>query len=393
MASTAERLASYQGPAIFSFGFRPFFLGGAIWAALTMTLFVGMLWGPATLPTSMSAIDWHAHELLYGFLPAIVAGFLLTAVPNWTGRLPVAGFPLAMLVLVWIAGRGAITTSALIGEVSAAVIDLAFLISLMAIIGREIIAGRNIRNLKVLLLVGTLAIGNAVFHYEILTQGYAEIGKRVGIGAAVLLIILIGGRIIPSFTRNWLVKEKPGALPVALNRFDLASIGLALLAIALWIVLPAHSVTAAIAALAGAVHCIRLVRWRGWRTLAEPLVTILHVGYAFIPLGFLALSLSIIAPGVILGSAALHGWTTGAIGLMTLAVMTRASLGHTGQTLTASPAILGIYLAAGLAALARLAAGFEAESDLLLKFAALSWIAAFGGFAILFAPRLCRARS
>ena len=166
MVTTAEQMRTYEGPAILSYGFRPFFLFGAIWAALAVAMWLPMLAGSLVLPTAFAPIDWHVHELLYGYLPAIVAGFLLTAVPNWTGRLPVAGPPLLGLLLTWWAGRLAIATSAWLGLPWAAVVDLLFLATLAAVVAREIVAARNLRNLKVLLLVGLLLVGNAVFHVE-----------------------------------------------------------------------------------------------------------------------------------------------------------------------------------------------------------------------------------
>ena len=193
MATTAETLRAYRGPAILSYGFRPFFLGGSIWAAAAMVLFIPMLQGNLALPTALNPIDWHQHELLYGFLPAIVAGFLLTAVPNWTGRLPVAGAPLAALFALWLLGRAAVASSALIGAGAAAAVDMLFLIALGIIVGREIWASGNKNNLKILVLVSLLAVGNLVFHVETWTSGTADYGKRIGIAAAILLISVIGG--------------------------------------------------------------------------------------------------------------------------------------------------------------------------------------------------------
>ena len=392
MATSAEILRAYRGPALFSYGFRPFFLGGAIWAVTAMALFVAVLWGGLYMPTTFHPVDWHVHELLFGYVPAVAAGFLLTAVPNWTGRLPIAGTPLAALFEIWLAGRAAVAFSGLIGAGPAAAIDLAFLAVFSAVIAREIIAGRNTRNLKVLVLLGLLTLGNAVFHVEAATRGSADYGKRFGVGAVILLIMLIGGRIVPSFTRNWLARQNPGALPAPFGRFDSGAIAIGAAAIALWVLLPDNPATAIAAVIAGGVHLVRLARWRGLRTFNEPLVTVLHAGYAFIPLGFLLLALSIAAPESLSPAAAAHGWTAGAVGLMTMAVMTRATLGHVGREMTASRAILAIYMAVGVGAIARILAGFGVEPDLMLKIAALGWILAFGGFVCVFGPLLGRAR-
>ncbi len=393
MATTGETLRAYRGPAILSYGFRPFFLGGSIWAALAMALFIPMLQGNLTLPTALNPIDWHQHELLYGFLPAIVAGFLLTAVPNWTGRLPVAGARLAALFALWLLGRAAVSTSALIGAGAAAVADMLFLVALGVIVGREILASGNKNNMKVLVLVSLLAVGNLVFHIETATSGTADYGKRIGIAAAVLLISLIGGRIVPSFTRNWLVKRGPNDLPAPFGRFDIATIASSAIALAAWIFAPAGIVTAAACGVAGVLHLIRLARWRGYRTAGEPLVTILHVGYLFVPVGFLLMALSLAFPGIVAPVAAVHAWTAGAIGVMTLAVMTRASLGHTGHELNASPSVLAIYSFAIIGAAARIAAAFGIAPQIMLHTAASGWILAFGGFAVVFGPMLVRPRS
>lgn len=394
MLTTAERVRTYGGPAILSYGFRPFFLFGAVWAALVVAIWLPMLGGALILPTAFSPLEWHVHELIYGYVPAILAGFLLTAVPNWTGRLPVTGTPLLLLVLLWVAGRLAILLSAQIGAAVATVIDLLFLAALAAVIAREILAGRNLHNLKVLALVALLLTGNAVFHAEsLLLHGGSGYGIRVGIGAVVLLITLIGGRIIPSFTRNWLARALPGRMPAPNGHFDTAAIGLGVMAITAWIVAPQAVTTAAFAGGAAVLHAVRLARWAGHRTANEPLVLVLHVAYAFVPIGFLLLALAIATPALVVSTGALHGWTVGAIGTMTLAVMTRASLGHTGQALTASASVQFIYLAVIAAAAARVVSAFDIWRDPLLMISATAWVMAFGAFAVTFAPLLAKPRT
>lgn len=392
MVTTAEQIRTYEGPAILSYGFRPFFLFGAIWAALAVAIWLPMLAGSLSLPTAFAPIDWHVHELLYGYLPAIVAGFLLTAVPNWTGRLPVTGGPLLGLLLIWVAGRLAVAGSAWIGRSWAATVDLLFLVAVAAVVFREIVAARNLRNLKVLLLVGLLLAGNAIFHMESALLGGTGYGTRIGIAAAVLLISVIGGRIVPSFTRNWLARARPGPLPQPINRFDVVALVTGATALVFWVAIPEHGVTAAAAVIAGLLHALRLARWRGYRTAAEPLVLVLHVAYLFVPLGFFLAAAGIAFPAYLTASGALHGWTAGAVGLMTLAVMTRASLGHTGRPLTATAPTQLIYTAALIAALARIVSAFGWERDLLLHISATAWVMAFAGFAIVYWPLLMRPR-
>ncbi|MCC6947731.1 MAG: NnrS family protein [Bradyrhizobiaceae bacterium] len=385
------RRRNYAGPALFSYGFRPFFLGGAIWAALSVLLWLPLYLGEVALPTAMTPIDWHVHEMLYGYVPAVVAGFLLTAIPNWTGRLPVNGVPLAALAALWLAGRIAVFFSAGIGAWTAAAVDLAFLLCLGGLALREIVAGKNWRNLRVLAVLSVLFVGNVVFHYEAIADGHAIDGTRIGLGAVLTLIMLIGGRIVPSFTHNWINRANPGRLPKSFSRFDAVCLAVAVIAFAGWVLAPEHALAGALLMLAGILHAARLARWAGDRTLSDRLVFILHVAYAFVPLGFLLVGSSILWPDAVPASAGIHAWTAGAIGTMTLAVMTRASLGHTGQPLAASAGTQAIYAFVVIAALARVFAswGFTLE---LLHVAALSWAAAFAGFALLYGPPLLRVR-
>jgi uncharacterized protein involved in response to NO len=383
------RRREYSGPALFCYGFRPFFLAGATWAALVVLVWLPLHSGEIALPTALAPLDWHVHEMLYGYVAAVVAGFLLTAIPNWTGRLPICGAPLASLAALWLAGRAAILVSAKTGHAVAAVIDVAFLATLAAVALREVVAGRNWRNLRVLVILLVLIAGNIVFHVEALRSGVAEYGTRIGVAAVIGLIMVIGGRIVPSFTHNWLVRCNPGRLPVPFSRFDVVSLALGAGALTSWIAVPGHVFSGMMLIAAGALHVIRLARWAGDRTFADRLVLVLHVAYAFVPIGFVLVGCAILWPAAVPASAGLHAWTMGAIGLMPLAVMTRATLGHTGQALAASVATQAIYVLAVVAVLARIAAAFLG-SFVLLHVAALAWIAAFGAFVVAFAPLLVR---
>lgn len=389
MPPALERRLRYTGPALFSYGFRPFFLGGAAWSVACIALWIPQFMGDFSLPTAYSPLDWHIHEMLYGYVAAVIAGFLLTAIPNWTGRLPINGAPLVALAALWLAGRLAILFSAQVGVLLAAVIDVAFLATLAFVAARELIAGRNWRNLRVLLLVGILIAGNIVFHAEVYLSGGADYGIRIGIGAVILLISLVGGRIVPSFTRNWLARRDGGRLPAPFSRFDVASIGMSLVALALWVAWPDKIVTGWALIVAAVMQAIRLARWAGDRTTQDRLVLVLHVGFAFVPIGFGLVGASALNPALVPGSVGIHAWTAGAIGLMTLAVMTRASLGHTGQPLIAGSGTQAIYLLALCSALLRIIAGFDG-SILLMEIAGLAWIAAFGGFTLLYGPLLAR---
>ena len=392
MINTTQQIRGYAGPALLSYGFRIFFLGGAAWAALAVALWLPLLTGAIVVPMALSPLDWHVHELLFGFLPAIVAGFLLTAVPNWTGRLPITGLPLLYLFLLWAAGRIAVLTSQLTGLWLAAVIDLSFLATLITVIGREIAAGRNVRNLRVLVLVALLLAGDTVFFIEAGAGTSGGYGTRLGIAGAVLLISLIGGRIIPSFTQNWLARRASKRMPIPFNRYDLVALLVSAIALAAWVAVPARELTGIGLLLAGALQVGRVIRWAGERTFAEPLLLALHVGYAFVPLGFLLVAASILTPQLISPSGALHAWTAGAIGVMTLAVMTRASLGHTGRPTVAARPTQILYLFALIAAVARLTAAFGLAYMPMLHLAATAWVLAFGGFVVVYGPMLARAK-
>ena len=212
MSAALQSRRNYTGPALFAYGFRPFFLVAALWAAFNILFWLPQYLGSFTLPTEFSPLDWHIHEMLYGYVAAAIAGFLLTAIPNWTGRLPVNGMPLAGLVSLWLAGRAAILLSATIGGLITALVDASFLIVLAIIAAREIIAGKNWRNLRVMIILVVLIFGNIVFHAEVLLKGSANYGIRIAISSVVLLISLIGGRIVPSFTNNWLTSQQSRAI-------------------------------------------------------------------------------------------------------------------------------------------------------------------------------------
>ena len=381
-----SRRRDYAGPALFSYGFRPFFLAGGAWAAFGVLLWLPQYYGGLAIPTAFAPRDWHIHEMLYGYTAAAIAGFLLTAVPNWTGRLPVNGVPLAGLAALWLAGRVAISISAQIGAAPAAVIDLAFLVTLTAVLTREIVVGRNWGNLRVLAVLGVLVVGNAAFHLESIWFGVADYGIRIAVAAVILMITVVGGRIVPSFTRNWLARRGAGRLPTPIGRFDMASMIAGALALAAWVVAPDESATGLVLIAAGLIHAFRLARWAGDRTFADRLVLILHVGYAFVAVGFLLTGFAALWPAVP-QSAGIHAWTAGAIGIMTLAVMTRATLGHTAQPLAASPGTQAIYLFAVVAAILRIVAAFE-PSTVLLDLSATAWVCTFGGFVALYGPLL-----
>ncbi|MGE5537109.1 MAG: NnrS family protein [Gemmatimonas sp.] len=382
------------GPAVLSAGFRPFFLLGACWSAVAIPLWLAMFDGTANLPTVLLPWVWHAHEMVFGYAMAAVAGFLLTAIPNWTGRLPIQGAALGGLVALWLGGRIATLASATIGAGAAAAIDLAFPAAFLAVVAREIVAGRNWRNLPMLVALSLLLAANALVHAEALALAdTAELGIRLGIGVLMMLIALVGGRIIPSFTGNWLAKARPDVpRPAPTDRLDTGALILTAAAVAAWVAAPTTTVAAGLAMVSGVALAARLSRWRGRYTTAEPLLWVLHVGYAWLALGAFLLGVDI-ATSLLPATSALHAVTAGAVGTMTLAVMTRATLGHTGAALTAGAGTTAIYLLVTIAALLRVGAPLAgAGYGLAVTVAGVCWTGAFALYAALYGPRLLRPR-
>lgn len=374
-------------------GFRPFFFGGAAWGLIALTFWILALAGAVSLPTMFDPLAWHRHEMLFGFVGAVIAGFLLTAIPNWTGRLPIAGPPLAALAGLWLAARLAVLFSAKVGMFEAAVLDTGFNLVLAFVGAREVLAAKN-RNLPIVGVVLLFAAANALDHAG--AGGLianADLGWMLGLSLVVLLISLIGGRITPSFTRNWLAKQgMAGRLPTQPGRFDLLVIGVTALALLFWVSGPAGMVSGVLLLAAALLQAARLARWGGFRTFRDPLVLVLHVGYAWVPIGLALLGLSLAGP-LIPRSAAIHALTAGAMATMILAVMTRASLGHTGRELRANAATVAIYALVTIGALARVAAPLNlADYRLAMEAGALAWGGALLLFLIAYAPVLWRPR-
>jgi uncharacterized protein involved in response to NO len=378
---------------VLSVGFRPFFLLAAAWAAVAIPLWLALFAGGARVPTALPPAIWHVHEMVYGYGTAVVAGFLLTAIPNWTGRMPLQGAPLAGLAALWLTGRIAVLCSGLAGTTAAAVLDLAFPLVFATVIGREILAGRNWRNLPMVGALLLLLAGNLLVHLDALgLTGTADFGNRLGVATLVLLINLIGGRIVPSFTRNWLARERPAAPPpAAFGVLDRAVLALVALTLLCWLFLGDSPVAAAIELAGGGAVLVRLARWHGEAAWREPLVWVLHLGTVWVALGFLLMGVNGLVP-TLPETTPLHALTVGAIGTMTLAVMTRASLGHTGRPLTAGPVTTSIYVLITLAALLRLIAPLAGDYVRMLWASGAAWSGAFGLFVIFFAAPLTRPR-
>lgn len=385
------RYRTQNGPAWLSAGFRPFFLVAALWACFVVPASIAFISGAVELPTDFSPAMWHAHEMAFGYGGAVVAGFLLTAIPNWTGRLPLQGAPLAGLLTAWLCGRLALLFSHPLGAGVAAVVGLAFPAIFLAVVAREIVAGRNWRNLPMVGALALLLLGDALTHFDAVR--FEDVGNRLGVATLLMLISLIGGRIIPSFTRNWLVKQDPGSeTPAAFGVVDRFALAMTVVALLAWAIAPEAKATSWLGLGAGCALAARLLRWRGEKTSSEPLLWALHLGYGWLAIGFLALGLNGLIP-LLPSTTVMHALTVGAIGTMTLAVMTRASLGHTGRALVAGPRTTAIYVMITTATILRLIAPlFGAHYVVGLTLAAAAWCGAFGCFVLFYFGPLTRRR-
>lgn len=385
-----KRARRGAGLAVLSHGYRPFFFLAGLFAGVAVPAWIAAFGHGVPLGRVENALGWHAHEMLYGYLSAVLAGFLMTAIPNWTGRLPVAGWRLALFVLLWLAGRIAMLCGGE-GPESAPfrAVDALFLAALAAFVWREVLSGKNWRNLPVCGLVSLLAAGNILWHLEIAWMPLGNAGLRVGLGVAIMLMTLIGGRIIPSFTTNWLKKRQAAHLPAPFAPYDKAVLAWTGLTVLAWIFVPDTFVTGSAFVLAAALHTVRLARWRGWDTVAEPLLVVLHVAYLWLPVAFALMGVAILAPAWMGATTALHALTAGAIGLLTMAVMTRASLGHSGRELTANLGTTLIYILIWAGAVLRVAAPYvDLDYVLAVSVAGTLWAGGFALFAVLYAPML-----
>lgn len=388
--TTAQILRDYRGPALFSFGFRPFFLLASIWASLAIVLWMLPMLGVGDAMATLLTRDWHAHEMLFGYAGAVIVGYMTVAGANWTGHFPVAGRPIVALVVVWLAGRVAMLAQAALGP-AASVIEAAFLILFACALWREQLAARNWRGVAPCIVISLLALANVGFHAGAAAPAVGALSERMAIGLVVFLIVLMGGRLVPSFTRNWMGQRKITPEPAPVGPFDLVALGVAGAGLALWIVQPSARLAGVVLIVAGGALFVRLLRWRGWVAAGDGMVLILHIAYFWCALGLAMLGASILFPDDVPGSAAIHALTAGAIGVMTLAMMTRISCSHTGRERRADFITLVIYALANAAALTRVLAMFVVSRYLeLLTASAVCWSLAFGLFALAYGPTLTR---
>lgn len=377
---------------LFALGFRPFYLGAAVFAVLALPMWLGWYGGYLFILPAMNVLTWHMHEMIFGFAPAVIAGFLLTAVRNWTGLPTSTGTALAGLFLLWIAGRVLILTGPL---PMAAVVDLVFLPAIGVAIAIPIWQSRNRRNFKVLVIIGALTIANLTFHLanmNVLPNVPVTAAFNLALDIIALLIAIMGGRVIPAFTKNAL----PNVNVRHDSRIEFVAIGsLIVIAIAgvlhpLW-TMP-KGIWVAILAAGAVSHAIRLAGWAPHRTISQPLLLMLPVAYAWLPL---SLALRMLAElGFVPTAAAVHALTIGAISSLMLAMMARSALGHTGRPLVAGAAEISAFSLLQLAAVMRVFSGsIPAEFyRSAVIWAGSVWTVAFMIFLVTYWPILTRRR-
>ncbi|MET0514285.1 MAG: NnrS family protein [Nitrospiraceae bacterium] len=387
MDDQASERPGFQGLPFFSYGFRPFFLGAALFAGVIVPAWIVILVQAGDSALFHTGRQWHVHEMVFGFLPAVMTGFLFTAIPNWTDRPPIRGHELMLLFTLWLAGRLVVAIPWFSPLVSAAV-DGAFLVLVAGLVWREIAAGESWTHAPIGGLISLYAGANIWFHVLALKHAETDLPARMALGLVMVLLALIGGRVTPNFTRELLVQQGRTEQLASFSRFDGVSVVLVAIAVLAWTVQPLALVTGWVLVTAGFVNVIRLYRWYGWLTWREPLVLILHLGYGWLAMSLLALGSAILGFGLP-ATEALHVLTTGSIGVMTLAVMTRASLGHTGRRRHAGPMTVFIYILVNLGAMLRVfGPGTSLPEHVVLGSAAASWSGAYLLFALIYGPFL-----
>ncbi len=389
-APSTAALTAFVGPRgwpLFRLGFRPFYLGAALFSMLAVPLWIAALLGVITLNLSVSPVLWHAHEMLFGFAVAVIVGFLLTAGKAWTGLATPRGGFLASLALLWLAARVA---AVLAPYAVYAALDVLLLPLVAAIVGTVLLRAGNRRNLPLVAILVLLALVNLGFHLAVL--GLLDISPARALHAGLALIVMIecvmAGRVIPAFT----ISALPGLklhTPPWLEQITLAATALAF---ALWVLLPPHAVTAAVFGSAAVLHAVRLWLWQPWRTRARPILWVLHLAYVWIPVGLLLLAWAQV--GGVSASAGVHALAVGATGGLVIGMLTRTARGHTGRPLRASKLEVAAYLLVASAAVARVVMPLLASQHLVpwLVAAATAWAAAFGIYLFIFAPWLLTPR-
>jgi uncharacterized protein involved in response to NO len=368
-------------------GFRPFYLGAAVFAALAVPLWLALFLGQASLPLVVAPLLWHAHEMLFGFAVAVIVGFLLTAGKAWTGLATPRGAFLGALAALWLAAR----IAGVVGSYTLyAVLDLVLLPLVAAVLIDVLVRARNRRNLGLAAILLLLALTNLCFHLAVI--GTLPISPMHALHAALALIVMIecvmAGRVLPAFTNS----VTPGLNLKAQPRFEQATLALTALALLAWVVAAPAGITAASFALAAAAHLRRQWSWQPGVTRSRPILWILHAAYVWLPIGFILLALAQI--GWVSVSAGVHALGVGATGGLIIGMVTRTARGHTGRPLQASTAEVLAYALVMAAAVLRVVLPILAPQWFVqsLLAAALAWSAAFAIYLVIYTPWLMSTR-
>ncbi|MBV6475903.1 MAG: hypothetical protein MOGDAGHF_01480 [Rhodocyclaceae bacterium] len=383
---------------LLSSAFRPFYFLGTLYAALLTAAWLGAWLGHWDVPSVGTPLRlWHGHEMLFGFAAAIIAGIVLTALPSWAGTEEIRGGRLALLVLLWLAGRIAFWAAPWLPPPAPAIADLLLFPAIFLMVAPQLARATNRLYLLLLPILLTLAAANAVFHYGILAANahLAGLGLRGAIYAIIVLFVLKGGVLTPIFTGNALREKGRGDQAPFNVELEVLAVGVVLLLAALDLA-GAPSPWTGLAALACAgVHTVRTARWRGWRLPDVPLVFVMHLGFAWLVFAFLLKAAADLA-GLVPEAAWMHAFTVGGLGLMMLGLMTRVALRHTGRPLVVPGAMKLAYAMMFAAALLRLAATVHGLGAWAVALAVVLWgltflvyFAVFG--ALLVRPSLPRA--
>ena len=378
-----------SGLPLLRLGFRPFYLGGALFGFVAVALWLSALrgHGGAGRTAQLSGMLWHVHEMLFGFVAAIVVGFLLTAVRAWTSRSTPTGASLGLLWLLWAAGRVLVWTGP---EAIAAVVDVAFLPIVALVLLRVLIAAKNRHNIFLRVALALFGLLNALFHWYA-WEGRFDLALRVAYattGLVIMFVSVITGRVVPMFTTNAI----PGFTIKRWKFIDNWATPAPLIALVADAAGAPAALVAACAAATAVIHAVRIAGWRSWRVGPRPILWVLHVACLWIPIGFALLACASL--GVVSHSLAIHALTVGAMGLAIIAMITRTALGHTGRMLTAGPFEIASYWLMIVAAVARVIGPlvFGGATDLWLDIAGGAWCAAFVVYLIRYAPYLTMPR-
>lgn len=372
-------------------GFRPFYLAAASFALLAIPLWVALFLGQWNLTMALPTLLWHAHEMLFGFAIAVILGFLLTAVKAWTGLATPRGASLGALVFLWLAARVAAVTGP---YALYAVLDLLLLPLVAAVLTTLLLRARNRRNLPLAAMLMLLALANGAFHLAMI--GTLEISPLTPLYAALSLIVMIesviAGRVIPAFTMS----ATPGLKLNVRASVERATLALTALALLLWVLAPpavGWNMASGLAFLLAAVaHVLRLLQWRPAMTRHRPILWILHVAYAWIPLGLALLAAAQF--GWIANSAGVHALAIGATAGLIMGMITRTARGHTGRTLQVSRPEIVAYVLVMIAAAVRVLLPLAVPQwlPLALVIAAAAWSVAFAIYLFIYTPWLLKTR-